>query len=264
MRILVTFAVEAEFAPWRRRHIFKPIEMPAPIEWDGHCSYRGLVAGANVDVLLTGIGWEENQTTRARVILRELLKCKPDVFVSSGLAVGLSSDLRVRDIVTASAVSLSTGGAVIHCSANLLALAEAAGAQVRRMQVTETRLVSQPSAKASLAASGDFVDMEGYFLLQIVSGANIPALSVRAISDARDDTLPAGIQNLIDHQGRVQALPLLKYLIQRPSQIPSLVVFGSKSKSAALALADFLDRFFQEVGGDSSEAQAKRERVAAG
>jgi nucleoside phosphorylase len=265
MKILVTFAVEAEFAPWHRRHSFDLVETPVPLGVDsGHNLYRGVVFGNNVDVLLTGIGWQESKTgNRPRYVLRELLKLDPDVCVSSGLAGGLASDLQAGDVVAARALCLRTGGDVIHCNSNLLHLAEEAGARVKKMQITETHIVSEASAKASLAAFGDFVDMEGFHILQIVSGTKIPAVSIRAISDARDDNLPPGIEKLVDREGHVQTLPLLKLLVRRPSQIPSLVDFGSKSKGATVALADFLDRFLQVLNGDRSEAQAKRERVAA-
>jgi nucleoside phosphorylase len=264
MKILVTFAVEAEFAPWRRRHSFDPVDMPTPIGLKSRNLYRGVVFGNNVDVLLTGIGWEASKTAnRPGYVLRELLKLEPDVCVSSGLAGGLASDLQAGEIVAARAVSLRTGGDAVHCNSNLVRLAEEAGARVKRMQVTEPHIVSEASAKASLAAFADFVDMEGYYILQIASGTRVPAISVRAISDTHEDNLPSGIEKLVDREGHVQTLPLLKLLLRRPSQIPPLVDFGSKSKSATVGLADFLDRFLEVLDGDSSEAQAKRERVAA-
>jgi nucleoside phosphorylase len=264
MKILVTFAVEAEFAAWRRRHSFDPIEMPAPIGVNSRHLYRGVVFGNDVDVFLTGIGWETSKTIdRPGYVLRELLKRKPDVCVSSGLAGGLAPDLQAGEVVAARALSLRADEDVIHCNSNLVRLAEEAGAQVKRMQVTEPHIVSEASAKASLAAFADFVDMEGYYVLQIVSGTNIPAISIRAISDTHEDNLPPGIEKLVDREGHVQTLPLLKLLLRRPSQIPSLVDFGSKSKGATVGLADFLDRFVKVLDGNSSEAQAKRERVAA-
>jgi nucleoside phosphorylase len=238
--------------------------MPTPVGLKSHHLYRGVVLGNNVDVLLTGIGWEESKTAnRPRYLLRELLKLKPEICVSSGLAGGLSSDLQAGDVVAARALSLPGGGDVIHCNANLVRQAEETGARVKRMQITETHIVSEASAKASLAAFADLVDMEGYYILQTVSDTKIPAISVRAISDARGDNLPQGLEKLVDRGGHIQTLPLLKLLLRRPSQIPSLVDFGSKSRGAAVALADFLDRFLEILDGDTSEAQEKEERIAA-
>jgi nucleoside phosphorylase len=238
--------------------------MPTPVGVRTYNLYRGVVFGNNVDVLLTGIGWDESSAAnRPSYVLRDLLKRKPDVCVSSGLAGGLASDLQAGEVVAARALSLRTGGDVIHCNSHLVHLAEEAGARVKRMQVTEAHIVSEASAKASLASVADFVDMESYYVLQIVSGTTIPAVSVRAISDTHEDNLPSGIEKLVDREGHVQTLPLLKLVLRRPSQIPSLVEFGSKSKGAAVALADFLDRFVGVLDGNSSEAQAKRESVTA-
>jgi len=264
MRILVTFAVEAEFAPWRNRHDFVRISMPTPIGLQSYSFYRGTVFENDVDVLLTGIGWDENKGgNRPRFVLRELLRNKPDACISSGLAGGLRVDLRCGDIVAATEVSLRTGGDTFRSSANLLLIAKEAGAKVGLKQITETHIIFEAAAKSALSNFGDFVDMEGYHILQIVSSTRIPAISVRAISDTRDVDLPPEIGKLVDREGRLRAIPLLKLVVKRPVRIPSLLTFGAQSRSAAVGLADFLDRFLETAGGGKSEAQAKRLAVAA-
>ncbi len=264
MRILVTFAVEAEFAPWRRRHAFVSISMPTPIGLQSHSFYRGTVFDNDVDVLLTGIGWDENKAgNRPRFVLRELLRNKPDMCVSSGLAGGLRAELQCGDIVAATEVSLRTGGDTFRSSANLLAAAKDAGARVVMRQITETHIVSEASAKSALSNFGDFVDMEGYHILKIVSGSRIPAISLRAISDTLDQDLPPEISKVVDRDGHLQTIPLLKLVMKRPARIRSLLSFGAQSKDATVSLADFLDRFLEAACGDSSEAQAKRMAVPA-
>ena len=53
MRVLVTFAVEAEFVPWRRIRNFVASS-------DRNCTvFTTQIGQAEVDVLLTGIGAEE-------------------------------------------------------------------------------------------------------------------------------------------------------------------------------------------------------------
>jgi nucleoside phosphorylase len=264
MRVVVTFAVEAEFAPWRRRHAFVEVAMPAPVGCQGYSFHRGTVFENDVDVLLTGIGWDHNTSAGGpRFVLRELLKSSPEVCISTGLAGGLKADMRCGDIVAASEVALRTGGDTFRSSANLLAIAKAAGARIERKQVTETHIVSESSAKRALSTFGDFVDMEGYYILQVVSGTRVPAISVRAISDTLEQNLPSGIDKLVDRKGHMQTLPLLKAIATHPGRIPSLLSFGAQSKDASVGLADFLDRFLEAAGDDRSEAQVKRERVAA-
>jgi nucleoside phosphorylase len=264
MRILVTFAVEAEFAPWRRRHAFVSVSMPTPVGLQPHFFYRGTVFENDVDVLLTGIGWDESKRGNwPRYALRELLKNKPDLLISSGLAGGLRADLRCSDIVAAREVSLRAGGETFRSSANLLAIAKDSGARIDMKQITEPSIVAEASAKAALSKFGDFVDMEGYHILQIMSGTRIPSISVRAISDTRDVELPCEIGNVVNRDGRVQTIPLLKLIIKQPGRIRSLLNFGTQSRNAAISIADFLDRFLEAAGGSGSEAQAKRETVAA-
>ena len=265
MRILVTFAVDAEFAPWKRRHAFERVPVPTPAGSGEYGLYRGTAFENDVDVLLTGIGWDDDgRAEPPRFLLRELLKRGPHICISTGLAGGLKADMRCGDIVAASEVGVRTGGDPMHSSANLLTIAGDAGARIEKKQITETRMVSDASAKAALSEFGDIVDMEGYHVLQIVSGTRIPAISVRAISDTLDQNLPSGIEEFVDRQGHVQTLPLLKAIATHPGRIPSLLSFGARSRDAAVRLADFLDRFLQAAGGDRSEAQAKREKVAAG
>ena len=238
--------------------------MPTPIGSQDYSFYRGAVFGNDVDVLLTGIGWNENKSgNRPRFVLQELLRNKPDICISSGLAGALNVRLRCGDVVAATEVSLRKGGDTFRSSPNLLALAGAAGAGIERMQITETHIVSEASAKSALSNFGDFVDMEGYYILQIVSGTGIPAISARAISDTQEMDLPPEIGALVDREGHVRTIPLIKLLMKRPGRIPSLLAFGAQSRDAAVRLADFLDCFFETAGGDRSEAQAKREAVAA-
>lgn len=262
MRILVTFAVDAEFAPWRRRHAFEQVQFPTLVGPRGNFSYRGTVFGNDAGVLLTGMGWPEDPGANGpRYLLRELLKNKPNLCISSGLAGGLRSDLRCGDIVAGREVGLRTGGDTFQSSANLLAIAKDAGARIGLKQITETHVVLEASAKSALANFGDFVDMEGYYILQIVSDVRIPVISVRAISDTVSEDLPPELERIVDRNGHVQTIPLLKFMVKRPGRIGSLVTFGARSRDAAVSLADFLDRFLETADDDRFEAQAKRMAV---
>ncbi|HVH70157.1 MAG TPA: hypothetical protein VNB49_03485, partial [Candidatus Dormibacteraeota bacterium] len=193
--------------------------MPTPIGLQEHFFYRGTVFEDDVDVLLTGIGWEEDKArNRPHFVLLELLKNRPDLFISSGLAGGLRADLQSGDIVAAREVLRRSGGDTFRSSANLLAMAKDAGARIDMKQITETHIVIEASAKSRLANFGDFVDMEGYYILQIVSGTRIPMISVRAISDTSDTDLPPEIGKVVNRKGRVQPIPLLKLMLKRPAR----------------------------------------------
>src|ERR1700687_4204391 len=88
MRILVTFAVDAEFAPWRKLREFRRVsKVPFEIH-DASFSNR------TVRVLLTGIGWECARRT-ANPVMEDVF----DACISSGLAGGLKPEHRIGEIL---------------------------------------------------------------------------------------------------------------------------------------------------------------------
>ena len=89
MRILVTFAVEAEFAPWRKRHDFQPNEIRISGFAKAARSFHADVSGLTVDVLLTGIGWNDRSRNLSAEALQTILSNDPKVCISSGLAGAL-------------------------------------------------------------------------------------------------------------------------------------------------------------------------------
>src|SRR5260370_2595535 len=96
MRILVTFAVEAEFAPWRKRHHFSPVQL------GDLTTYNADIAGVGIVVLLTGMGGTHagSATLGIQMIATETGRFF-DVCVSTGLAGGLVPPNRGREIVVA-------------------------------------------------------------------------------------------------------------------------------------------------------------------
>lgn len=246
MRILVTFAVEAEFAPWRKRHGFvrEKITMPGlPLDRAAYEIFEGDVGGIDVDVLLTGIGWENLFVNVAHRALRDLLKRKPDCCVSSGLAGGLNDQFHVGDVVAASQLVLRQDMDRVLSDRRLMKVAEKCGAKVANTLITESHIIGESSTKSAMSKFGDLVDMESYHILQVVSGTHIPAIGVRGISDAVGDDLPLDFNRIIQRNGRIRKLQLVGELARNPHKIGPLVSFGRRSSKAAHSLADFLDRF---------------------
>src|SRR5260370_2587695 len=96
MRLLVTFAVRAEFLQWRSRHPFVPYEFE---NWEKRRDFYLFKAnfGSNeVTVLLTGIGGEN-----AEKAMQTLPKEMPDVCISTGPAPRPHSSLKPVDLAVA-------------------------------------------------------------------------------------------------------------------------------------------------------------------
>lgn len=267
MRILVTFAVEAEFAPWRRRHRFTrdKIRIPGlPLDRPFYEAYEAGVGGIDVDVLLTGIGWENLFINIAHKALRDLLKRKPDCCVSTGLAGGLNDELHPGEVVAASQLVLRQGEARILSNKGLLKVAETCGAKIANTLITESHIVSEASVKSAMSKLGDFVDMESYHILQIVSGTQIPAIAVRGISDSVGEDLPLDFNKIISRDGTLRKRRLIGELARNPKKLPDLIRFGWQSNKASHSLADFLDRFVSSLSdSDGRVAAAAYGEVAA-
>ncbi len=243
MRVLVTFAVEAEFAPWRRRHAFRRKEHV-------HGSHRGgsdvwysnRIDDLTLDVYLTGVGWKS-----ARTFLSFLLKEKPDLCISSGLAGGLKPELKSGEIVVAREVLLANEGKKFRSRALLVELAEETGATPVNLFLTNTQVVCRAQSKQSLAKFGDVVEMESFHVLTRAREQQVPALAIRAISDTVEEDLPLDFGRSMGRDGQISYGKLLLQVGRRPHKSPAMIGFGKRSEKAAQNLADFLDKYIAAV-----------------
>ncbi len=259
MRVLVTFAVEAEFAPWRSRHAFVREELTIPNHHGRpDVVFRGRFENSDVDVYLTGIGWGHCGPG-----LYHLLDGKPNVCISSGLAGGLRADLRSGEVVVARKSSLIKGEGKIRSRRSLVALAEATGATVVESFLTNTQIVSQAEFKRSMGEFGDVVEMESFHIMAMTSGPQIPSVAIRAISDTADEDLPLDFGRAIGADGQLNYRQLLLQIGRYPHKIPAMMRFGKRSEQAAQNLAGFLDRYISAVREHFPQWSFEREEEAA-
>ena len=93
MRVLVTFAVDAEFAPWRKLRSF------SFIDFDGLRLWRTDAGNAQITALLTGVGAQAS--LRAMGLMMRMVDDDKyfDVCISSGLAGALCNTLAIGNII---------------------------------------------------------------------------------------------------------------------------------------------------------------------
>lgn len=258
MRILVTFAVDAEFAPWRKRHAFVAFPIELEHRYFKESFFKARVGQSDVTVYLTGIGW-----TLPEYGLRKLFADGPDVCVSSGLAGGLKGSLKKGDLVAVRFVSSLDGEGVIGANARLIEIAKECGAKVMEKCITSRQLLGQAQFKRAMGEFADIVDMESFKIMNILSGPKIPAVTIRAISDTVDEDLPLDFSRVLDQSGRILKRQLALQLARYPNQIPALIRFGKESQKAAERLADFLDRYVEVVAASGAHIPDRREQVPA-
>src|SRR5260370_13604025 len=113
MRILVTFAVEAEFSPWGEVRQFEK-------RADGSVEYfAARIGGADVNVLLTGVGGKSAWVETTKIVWDGDV----DICVSSGLAGALRAEYQLGDILAAKEVQSVSWKRVIASDARLIQLA---------------------------------------------------------------------------------------------------------------------------------------------
>ncbi|MGC1483695.1 MAG: hypothetical protein WA789_07880 [Candidatus Acidiferrum sp.] len=238
MRILVTFAIKAEFSQWSSRHPFVPYEFE---NWERRREFDLFKAniGLNeVTVLLTGIG-AENAAKAMSSIPIDL----HDICISTGLAGSLDATLIPGDVVVARRSETLDESCLAASDPFLLDFAAASGAKPVKVFLTSEKIIATAEEKQELSHKGSIVEMESAYILASATQKLVPCVAVRAISDAADEDLPVDFARILDSHGHLKIGGLLKEVGLSPYRIPLLLQFGRQSRAAAKSLADFLDRF---------------------
>jgi nucleoside phosphorylase len=247
MKILVTFALENEFAPWRKMRGFSKVSAGA---WDH--SYREKVGDTEVRVFLTGAGRFAAQR-EASVAFGEI----PDVCIVSGLSGGLRSDHLLGAVLAARSVTDATGSKVYYCDPDLLSSAAAVGAKRVDRFLTADHVVGTAAEKHELGASADAADMESLWILAAAAEREVPAIVIRAISDTVDSDLPLDFNRIFNERGAVSIPRVVGQLATRPMQVGGLIRLAHDSERAASNLASFLDSFVQSLTAPPPTENAK-------
>jgi adenosylhomocysteine nucleosidase len=253
MRILVTFAIKAEFSQWSSRHPFVPYEFE---NWETRREFdlfKANIGADEVTVLLTGIGGE----SASKAILSIPLELH-DVCISSGLAGSLDTALQPGDIVVARTAETLDRATKSASDASLVELAAARGAKPVNVSLTSEKIVATAEAKEDLSRQGSIVEMETAHILSAATQQHVPCVAVRAISDGADEDLPVDFGRILDSHGHLKMGGLLKEVGLSPYRIPLLVQFGRQSRAAAKSLADFLDRYISAISLNWNKAAPPR------
>jgi adenosylhomocysteine nucleosidase len=254
MKILVTFALGNEFAPWPAMHDYRAER------WGATEAYFAEVGGAELGVVLTGVGSKQAWVAALKVMWGgyDSIGC----CISSGLAGALRPAYQIGQIVAARAVCSERWYADLASqtleSNNLLVnLAAEHGAVPVDRFYTATQVVTSAEEKKELGAQADAVEMESFDILRECQNLGVPAVAIRAISDGVDEDLPLDFDRVIDRDGRVSTTRVLGEMVRRPQLVPGLIRLGQQSKRAADSLAQFLDRYVVSVAAQAEIVSAK-------
>jgi adenosylhomocysteine nucleosidase len=236
MRILILYAVDAEFAPWRKLRDFSEMRTR-------EVSVRQAQVGrALVDFVVTGMGAES-----ARRVADAVMDASYQFCVSAGFAGALTEKYLVGDVLVAEAVQQLGKSKTLPCSRNLVHAARDDGAKQVKMFLTAGHVVRTPAEKAQLGPFADAVDMESFAVLDAAAARKLSAVAIRVISDTSKAEVPAFVDAMVDEKGRVNAKGVLRQMTRHPLQLPALIRLGRDSRTAAESLAHFLEAFVKKI-----------------
>jgi adenosylhomocysteine nucleosidase len=242
MRILVTFAVEAEFAPWCKLRRFKK-------QTNGIVEHFAATIGAvEINVLLTGVGGKSAWLEATKIIWDGNV----DICISSGLAGGLRPEYQLGDVLAAKEVHAIGLKRKISCDTELLRLAEAQGARAVGSFYTADHVIGLASEKRELGKVADVVEMESGEVLYEAAAFGAKGVAIRGISDIADEDLPLDFNKVMTPAGEVNIPRVLGEVARRPLSTPALVRFGHQSRIAAEKLAAFLDRYVEAIASSKN------------
>jgi len=231
MKILVTFAVQAEFAPWRRRRNFMRLAGDWPV-------FETMFGSVRVRAVLTGMG-QDHALKAARRFLAE----KPEICISTGLAGALRDGYRPGDIVAARLVSEVGEPVAVASHGELLSTAVDCGARRIERFATSRTLVTRAAQKRELSNQAEAVEMESYPILAEAARHGVPGVAIRAVSDTADFDLPFDFERATDGRGQIRLTSVVSQVLRRPTGLPSLLRLTRDCRLASRRLADFLDAY---------------------
>jgi len=261
MKVLVTFAVEAEFAAWRRRRAFHLFDYAGLKLW------RTKVGAADVAVLITGVGGQaaiQAMDLMMRMADKEMYF---DVVLSSGLAGALCDGLGVGDIVAPKELLAEMQHAEVSSErlavdAELRELALEHGAKPANCLFTTDQILVKASQKKSCASRAQSVDMESFDVVKEALAWGARGVVIRAISDSATEDLPINFNLTLTNKREVSIAKVLLQLLKNPFALPALIQFAKQSRRAGELLAAFLEKYLQGLADRGMEKRASE--VAAG
>ncbi len=216
--------------------------------WRGQRNARRLI------LVASGVG----QAAAARASEAIISAHHPKWIISAGLAGALQAPLAQSAFVLADRIVDESGDTIVVDTSAVV------GSTLHRKDVhvggllTANRIIRLPAEKAKLGKAHDSlaVDMETFAVATIARQSSTHFLSVRVISDAVDEELPAFVDAWTSNKTAAgRAGVVVGSLWRRPSSIKQMMALSEQGLVAADRLADLLDEIIpQLVPSTSSKA----------
>lgn len=216
--------------------------------------YRFTCGNTPVVLALSGMG-----PRHAREATRALIEtARPAAILNFGFAGAVLPGLRVGELVLAERVYRLSDGVLEQ--APRLALPQtslafeacrAAGLEVRSGSfITASGIMNKSDLAASVKAelALPVLEMETAAVLEEATAAGVPALALRAISDAAEEELGFSIEEICDAHLNLSPGRLMLALVKKPYLVPQLVRLAGNSRRAGMKLAQGVELTLRALG----------------
>lgn len=187
-------------------------------------------------VVLGVVGVGENA---ARGTARIIGEHRPEAIVLIGVAGALNPELRVGTLLRL-ARCVDTRGNVFDLADPFLRNTSTVLTVGTIADTSERKIALRQQYNA------DVVDMETTHVARAAAERRVSLASVRVVSDAAGDSLPADFLKLITPDGRADFWAAVKLCVRHPSYISRLTALGKVVEQAGEQLAEWSERWLAD------------------
>lgn len=256
MKVLVTFAVDAEFSPWRKLREFRFID------YQGLRLWRSDAEDVEITALITGMGPEA--AAQAMDLMMRMADGDQyfDVCVSSGLAGALMEELSPEEIIAPYGLVVEQKYGDLprdrmEVDVELRKLAVKLGAKDADCLFTTDKVVVKVEQKKNCAAKAQAVDMESFQIVKQACAWGARCVVIRGISDSSKKDLPIDFNLTLSGEKQVSIVKVVIQLAKNPFVLPALLRFAKQSRRAADLLANFLEKYVHALSEVSSLSRSE-------
>lgn len=194
----------------------------------------------------------------ADVTARKLIdEAHPDLVVSAGFCGGISTELRVGDVVLATGLTIVSGQGLNEVPVTIAPVCrdfvsrQAAEGQRVFGGLFATTMAIMPKGRLAALLPADapwpVVEMESAAIARLAGEKGIPFVGLRTVSDPSDEELGFSLDEFCDEQMRIRIPRVLLTIARKPRIIPQLIRLARNSRIAAASLSHAMERLLAVV-----------------
>ncbi len=209
----------------------------------GRCLRQGYVAEHEIIIVEAGMGFK-NATAAVEKLVQE---AHLDLLVSAGFCGGISAELRVGDVVVATALTIVSATELEDVPVEMAeACRKLVGERLFGGLFVSTSAIMQKAQLAALLPSGSpcpVVEMESAAIARVAKANGIPFAGIRSVSDPFDEELSFSLDEFCDDRMRIRIPKVLLTIVRKPRIIPQLLRLARNSRLAADSLSRAMKEF---------------------